>query len=56
MIEDRISPEINFTEGILVIPESQTEQIQSYEKAITEKSILPKARTRKEEALVLTIN
>lgn len=55
MIQDRISPEINFKEGILVVPKSNTELIQKYETSTIEKSILPKARTRKEEALVLTI-
>lgn len=55
MIQDRISPEIDFKEGILVIPKSNTELLKKYEISTIEKSILPKARTRKDEALVLTI-
>jgi len=53
MIQDRISKEIDFQEGILVIPFSKNKEVEKYTGLISSSEILPKSRTRQEEALIL---
>lgn len=56
MIQDRISREINFEEGIIVFPMSKKEEIAKYKTSAKASEILPKARTRQEQAVIFYTN
>ena len=55
MIKDRLSKEINFENGIVVIPQSKTEEVEKYKAIAKGQEILPKSRTRKEESFIFYI-
>lgn len=55
MIEHRISKDVDFEKGIVVIPKSKFEEVEKFRIIAKSQEILPKSRTRKEESFIFYI-
>ncbi len=55
MIHNRLSPTLDFEEGLVILPKSMEAEINKLKPNVSAHQILPKARTRKETSLILKL-